>query len=506
MLKLSLDGKEITVVEGSTLNTVLPDRRPGQSIGIISPKQVSESETREFLILTSAGEIVVEAVRGTNAGTILSGFNGLNGGWQDLKVASFGPFKSSFTPARKPSGYERGDLVIGCGGYDPGRSFLILCRKTHAADHGAAADGGVIAKVISGRGVMDRLVQEDRIISVKPVISFAESSDAITTTDGSTVLHDGMHLITHIRVQAEGFLKSGYDLTASESVDLMLLAMQDSEFVVDGCLSNHIRCDILAGTPVPAQVFGARLEGSVYMRISGKKRGSLYIYTQDLPGSQAHTRVGEVTHGIELCKIAHEGDRLSIIVEPQQFDLVGLSLDEARKKAEALNITLIPDKEGSERVVIGQDPPATLKVLDLGSVNVNTIPDEQVISISLDDLNAPRTCRIFREVTGLKYHAVGKLPFLFSFDEVTLFKSTIPKTTHVIPENIPETTVSPGILAMTNDSCKGVGIVGVRAVASSEFGPTSEPFSGTNQIGLVIDMNKIAGLEEGEVVYFREVR
>ena len=33
-------------------------------------------------------------------------------------------------------------------------------------------------------------------------------------------------------------------------------------------------------------------------------------------------------------------------------------------------------------------------------------------------------------------------------------------------------------LAMTNDSRKGAGLVGVRLSVNKEFGPTSEPFEG----------------------------
>ncbi|MCA1914946.1 methanogenesis marker 3 protein, partial [Methanospirillum hungatei] len=298
----------------------------------------------------------------------------------------------------------------------------------------------------------------------------------------------------------------GYDPKTAVSVDRMLLALLNRVFVVDKRLSTHIRCDILAGTDVPCEACSGRREGTVLMRTSGKNRGSLYIYTQDLPRSLAHTVVGHIIHGIELCKIAQEGDRLSIQIEPSQVDLIGMPLAMARERAEALHLTLTPDVDGPDRVVIQQKPATTLEVLAQGFVEVETIPDKQVISITLDDVNAPRTCKIFREFSGLKYHAVGRLPMLFSFDEVTLFKAKIPKTTNVIPENTPVSSVEAGVLAMTNDSCKGVGIVGVRSVPSSEFGPTSEPFSGTNIIGTVIDMEKIAGLEEGEVVFFREVR
>lgn len=505
MPRVHVDGTEIDAPDGATIDQILPGRNPRVSIGVIRPVTVSKAETREFLCRTTIGEVVVEVMPGTEAGEIFSRLSDIKTGWQDLQVVSFGPFSANFTPSRKPSRYERGDLALGCGGYDPDRSYLVFCRKTHAADHGGPSDGGIIARVISGRGLLDRFSRDDRIISIEPVISFAESSDAMTTMDGSLPLEEGMHLVTYVGIQAEGSGPEGYHPAAAESVDLMLLAMEKNEFSVDQRLSNHIRCDILAGTDIPEEVNGVRREGTVLMRTSGKKRGSLYIYTQDLPRSLAHTVVGQVTHGIELCRIARQGDLLSLKADPARFDLVGLSLADAAKKAEERHLSLQPDAPGDDRVVIMQSPATTLEVLSGKMVSVTTIPDQQVISILLDDEHAPTTARIFREVTGLKYHAVGVLPMLFSFDEVTLFKAVIPKTTHVIPENLPESEVGAGILAMTNDSCRGVGIVGVRSGSSREFGPTSEPFSGTNMIGRVLDMEKIAGLEEGEMVYFREV-
>jgi UPF0288 family protein (methanogenesis marker protein 3) len=46
----------------------------------------------------------------------------------------------------------------------------------------------------------------------------------------------------------------------------------------------------------------------------------------------------------------------------------------------------------------------------------------------------------------------------------------------------------------------------VRVSASKEFGPTSEPFEGTNIIGHVIDTEKLKNVKEREKIYIREVR
>ncbi|HQD26593.1 MAG TPA: methanogenesis marker 3 protein, partial [Methanoculleus thermophilus] len=61
-------------------------------------------------------------------------------------------------------------------------------------------------------------------------------------------------------------------------------------------------------------------------------------------------------------------------------------------------------------------------------------------------------------------------------------------------------------LAMTNDSRRGAGMVGIRTTPNAEFGPTSEPLTGTNVIGKVIDAGNLAGMREGATVYVREVK
>ena len=49
-------------------------------------------------------------------------------------------------------------------------------------------------------------------------------------------------------------------------------------------------------------------------------------------------------------------------------------------------------------------------------------------------------------------------------------------------------------------------MVGVRVVKNDEFGPTGEPFGGTNIIGTVLDMDKLEKMKEGNIVYIREVK
>jgi UPF0288 family protein (methanogenesis marker protein 3) len=98
------------------------------------------------------------------------------------------------------------------------------------------------------------------------------------------------------------------------------------------------------------------------------------------------------------------------------------------------------------------------------------------------------------------------IPVFFKFDDVVLFKSPIPPGTKINPENTPKDEVPAAALAITNDSRKGSGLVGVRLSANKEFGPTSEPFDGTNIIGHVIDTDKLKNVKEREKMYIREVK
>jgi putative methanogenesis marker protein 3 len=225
-----------------------------------------------------------------------------------------------------------------------------------------------------------------------------------------------------------------------------------------------------------------------------------------VPSSFVHDVVGQVVHGIELVKLAKDNDILTTIVLPQRIDLLGLPLTKAREITAAEKISLTVDKEEGERIVVSQDPGTTLEVLKERMVTVTTAPLEKVIDIELDDEKAPVSCDIFRSITGLKQHDAGMIPVFFKFDDVVLFRSTISSGTKINPENTPAGEVPAAALAITNDSRKASGFVGVRLSANKEFGPTSEPFDGTNILGRVIDTEKLKNLKEKENVYIREVK
>jgi putative methanogenesis marker protein 3 len=506
MVTIHLDGERLDVGDGSTLKTVLPPVPRGCCVAVILPATQEQAASSSLAISSTAGEVTIEAGEKNAAFLLSKDLPGrLTLHWHDRYAAAFGPFPSTIHPIRKPALYERGDVILGCGGYDPARSYLIFSKVRHSADHGADSSGGVIGGVVSGRAILDRWSTGDRITKLEPVITWADTSRSFTTTDFDLPLENGMQVVTRVAVVAQGYHPDRITTEAAGSVEHLLFACEGGRFTVSRAASTHILDARSTGSDVPAQNRHARREGTVTVRCAGPSIGGVYIYRADVQSSLAHSVVGQVVHGIELVKLAREGDIFTIIVQPERIDLLGLPLEKAEQVAKVRGFALHIDRTKGPRIVVSQEPATTLDVLHEKSASIITAPEPKVVDIVLDDKAAPESCAIFRRLTGLANHDAGMIPLFFTFDDVFLFKPEVPVGVKIMPENTPSGEVAAASLAITNDSRKGSGMVGVRISPNREFGPTSEPFEGTNIIGRVIDTAKLKNFREKEKVYIREV-
>jgi len=458
MGSILLDGVSTDIAETAKLGDLLPGLDRSAVIGVIRPGTLAQETTRNLEVRTTSGEVTVEMpadpTRFLKLGTLPLHY-------VDRNSAAFGPFFSELAPERRPHLYERGDLILGCVGYDPAQSHLVFSRTRHIADHGAAVGGGVIGRVVSGRGVLDRWTGGDQILAITPILSWADTSRSFTTHDPAIPLEDGMAIVTHIEVTAEGYDPDGIDTRTATSVEHLLLALDGGYLTADRVASTNLRDERMAGTQVTSEYARGRREGAVTVRTRGSGAGCIYIYKEDVPGIASHTIVGQVTHGVELVKLAKAGERVAIQVTPRRFDMLGRSLDEAISSGEARGLTVTPDSHEPDRVVIGQTPPTTLEVLAAGTVSFQTIPLSQVIDLVLDDQRAPISTAIFRRLTGLSTHDIGTLPLFFTFEDVFLFKPKVPTGVSINPENIPQEKVPAAALGLTNDARKGTGMVGM---------------------------------------------
>jgi len=506
MVTIHLDGERLEVGEGSSLAAILPALPAGTCVAVIRPAAQAQAATNSLAISTTAGEVTID-VAGESAAFLAAGdlTAHLSLHWQDRYAAAFGPFPSGIRPLRKQALYERGDVILGCGGYDPKISYLVFSKLRHSADHGADESGGIVGKVVSGRAVLDRWSTGDRITRVEPVISWADTSRSYTTTDFTLALEDGMQVVTRVDVVAQGYSPDRIVTEAAGSVEHMLFALEGGTFHVSRATSTHILDARYTGSGIPGEHRHPRREGTVTVRSAGVSAGGVYFYRADVQSSPAHSVVGQVIHGIELVRLAKDNDTFAVTVRPARIDLLGAPLLEAERIALERGFTLHVDSHEKTRIVVSQEPGTTLDVLNEKVATVVTAPSSKVVDIVLDDAKAPMSCATFRRLTGLADHDAGMMPLFFKFDDVFLFKPAIPPETKIIPENTPSGEVPAAVLAITNDSRKGSGMVGVRLSKNSEFGPTSEPFEGTNVIGRVPDFSKLKNFKETEMVYIREV-
>lgn len=505
-MQVLLDGKGLEVREGTTLGAILGPRDARLAVAVIRPRAAEAAETQTVRLTTTKGEVVVELLRPEKALLAPPGETGsLSLHWADRYAAAFGPFPSDLAPARSPRRYERGDVLLGCGGYDNRRSYLIFSRMNHLADHGAAADGGIIGRVVSGKGVIDRWAEGDRIEKVERIIAWADRSTSFTTTEQGLALEDGMQIVSRVSAVAQGYIPGKIDVRTAELLEHLHLALAKGHFRVDRASSTHIRDESLPEPHIPPGEKGFRGDGAITLRTWGPAAGAVYIYRGDVAANPAHAVVGHVVQGIELVRVAGPGDLLDLEITPGRIDFVGLPASEALRVAAGRGLAAAVEEAGPERVVVDQEPGTTLEMLAAGKVALATAPEEKVLAIRLLREEAPQTCHIFREITGLSRHVLGRMRLFFRFEDVSLFKAPLREGMRILPENIPRGEVPAHALGMTNDSRRGAGTVGMRAVPHGEFGPTAEPLEGTNIFGLVLEPGKIAGLSEKDMVYVKEV-
>ncbi|HJJ55366.1 MAG TPA: methanogenesis marker 3 protein [Methanocorpusculum sp.] len=468
------------------------------------------SNPTQIKIITTAGNILIQLQPGITLPISKSDVP-LRVHWENKYAVAFGPFKSEFIPDHQSYRYENGNLYLGCGGYDSSISYLMFIRSSHTADYGSKSGGGVIGTVIGGKGVLSRWKHGDVILQFEPVYTSSDQTNVIITNDFGIKLESGMQIISEIQIVAHGYNTNHneIDVNSAKSVEHLLFALKNHQYHIDRSLSTYIRDHTEGKLDVPMELQKPRRESCVTIRTSGKSSGAIYIYTKDVSSHQHHTHVGIVTQGLELAKFAKSGTTISIKVIPDQLDLCGLPLNEAVNKAKNRGIDVVSDFSGltDDRVVISQTPNTTLDILKLGKVELKTVDLKEVIDISLDYDHAPKSVDMFRRVTNLKRYSIGSMPLLYNLDDdMYLFKPDFPSNINIIPENNPTGDISPYTLAITNDSRPSRGIVGVRTVLNKEYGPTGEPYEGTNIIGKLLDPSKLKTIHDGMTVFIREIK
>jgi putative methanogenesis marker protein 3 len=508
-ISVEVNGQKYTLPASSTLGDSLKvSGAPyveGTAIGIL--KETAEERTEiitEYAINTSRGEIRIEvkdpeSPSGSLWAKHFKEYQGKPVHWASPEALAFGPFEAAIKPSHETGNFEAFEVMFGAGGFDPRNTHLIFSLKRHAAEYGTPEDG-TFAEVVSGRKILSRLSREDTILNIEPIIEWEQISEKVCTTDLSTPLEDGDSIFTYFEVELSRNAPSGaehfYALT------------REGTFTVDVTTSSFISDDGLKGEPAPYENFEPRKEGAISIRTVGYGLGRIYISKEDRPSSLVHSVVGQVTKGIELIKLAEEGQKLSVESLPPQIVLLGHTFEEAEPVLSLIGVELVrAGYTKDDGIIVSQDPPTTLEILGEAKVTAYAVPKEKLIEIELYPEKAPKSVDFFRHALELKTKTVGKLPVYMIYDDTYLFKTEkeVVKYKEILPENTPTDKVLGGEIGITNQAAKRMGTIGVRISDDELFGPTGERFSSTNIVGRIINPEKLLDVKEGETIYVTEI-
>jgi len=340
------------------------------------------------------------------------------------------------------------------------------------------------------------LTDDDTVKEIKPVIERSSTIKSATIIDLDTPVTEGNELFTYVLVKPE--------FKSPESVEHFFALSEEGKLKVDYESNSFVGFYGLQGLAKTSEYIDQRKRGTVTLRNSGKGMGRVYIYREDRVSTPPHTVIGHVDKGMQLLDIANPGDYITVKAEPERIMTLSMTQKDAEEYLSSRGIEQI--REGldeDDAVIVGQNPVYTMDIIGEKKVKTFGIKKDEIIYIDLDD-NAPRSSWYFQKITGLLDSPIGSLKVHFAFPgmKVMMFEGKSKEAKGLIPENIPPTCVSAGQIGITNMSRRHIGMIGVRFEDNDEFGPTGEPFGGTNIVGKVVKgLENLEKFKEGETVY-----
>jgi len=207
---------------------------------------------------------------------------------------------------------------------------------------------------------------------------------------------------------------------------------------------------------------------------------------------------------MQLLDMVSYSDEITVQTFPERIMTLSMTQKDAEEFLTEKGVKQIREGlQDDQAVVVRQEPHYTMDIIAQGQVKTYGIPEEDIVHVKLDQ-NAPRSTWYFQKITGLLDSPVGSLNVHFAFPgmKLLMFKSVPKESKGLIPENTPKDVVESGQIGITNMSRRHIGMVGVRFEINNEFGPTGEPFQGTNIIGKVVrGMENLEKYKEGDTIY-----
>lgn len=502
-----VNGEEIELPEGSTIKDAIKVAKApyieGCVLSVVKGKEEIERHINKYKIKTTQGSIIIELLENNTPNltktwkNMYKEFENHRIRWTTSNEVSIGPIKSELTPTRDEHQYEKWDVILSLSGFTADATHVIFSKSKHKAVYGAPEENkGIFARVIGGKRTLYYLTDEDLIKEIKPIIERSSTIKSATITDLDTVVTEGNEIFTYVLVKAE--------FKSPDSAEHFFALSQSGKIQVDYDSNSFVGFYKLQGLQKSAEFIDQRKRGTVTLRNDGKGIGRVYIYREDRISTPSHTVIGHVEKGMQLLDIVNSGDYITINSDPERIMTLSMTQKEAEEYLLSKGVEQVREGlEDDDAIIVGQEPRFTMDIIKEGKVKTLGISKDEIIHIDIDDA-APRSSWYFQKLTGLIDSPIGSLKVHFAFPgmKVMMFEGKTKDARGLIPENTPSQCVNAGIIGITNMSRRHVGMVGVRFENNDEFGPTGEPFGGTNIVGKVVKgLENLEKFKEGDIVY-----
>jgi putative methanogenesis marker protein 3 len=510
---VKINGEDIDIPEGSTIedaiNITNAPYSQGSIICLIKGQSELEGNINKYKIKSPKGSVIIELSDTPEAKPLVdfwkahfTDFNGLNVRWAGNSDVAVGPVTTDFKPSKENHQYRDRDVLLSLSGFSRDATHIIFAKDDMENVYGVpeGTGNGVFAKVIGGFRTLRDLTDDDNITTIEPIIERSTVTDSSSISELSTELEEGNQLFTYCLIEP--------NRNSPKSVEQFFSVIYDNKIKVDYDSNSFVGEFWLQGITKPVEEITERERGTVTLRNTGKGKGKIYIYREDRVRVASHTTIGKVIKGMELIDTAKYGDVITVHSNPEPIKTLTKTQKEAEEELKALGIK--QERTGvvdDNAIVVEQEPASTIEVLEKGAVQTKGLNKEDLVLIKMVD-NAPRTRWYFDKLTDLVEKPIGKLTVYFAVKDmhIYMFNGDDKESKGILPENTPKGTVKAGSIGVTNMSRKNLGIIGIRTEDNDEFGPTAEPFDGTNIIGEVVsDLNAIKNLKDGDTVYIKEV-
>ncbi|MDD1763874.1 MAG: methanogenesis marker 3 protein [Methanobacteriaceae archaeon] len=508
-MKVQVNGDEIELTSGSTIKDAIEAAQapylPGSVLGVVKGREEVERHVNKYRLKTNQGSIIIELLKEAPIELIdlwkerYHDFSGLRVRWITSQEASVGPIATSLTPSHEEHSYQRWDVIFSLSGFTADATHIIFSKDKHHAVYGAPkGNSGVFARIVGGKRTIMKLTDDDHVLEVKPVVERKSIVKSAAIIDLETQLSEGNQVFTYLLVEPEP--------RSPQSVEHFYALSEAGKLRVDYDSNSFLGSYGLQGIKREIEWADKRKRGIITLRNQGKGMGRIYIYREDRVSTPSHNVLGKVVKGMQLVDIARYDDEVTLRIHPERIMTLAMTQKEAEQFLSAQGVKQVRsglDDDGA--VVVRQEPHYTMEIIEKGEVTTFGVKEEDMVELELYE-EAPRSTWYFQKITGLLDAPVGSLRVNFAFPGMNLmmFHGDSREARGLIPENSPEGHAGAWEIGLTNMSRRHIGMLGIRFEDHDEFGPTGEPFQGTNILGKVIKgMENLKKFKEGETVYVR---